>query len=206
MPRPSSSSSCMAISQGHWKRRQGGHWPPRIRCSKHPLHGRSNGAWIMASPRPGARSWPSSTTTISTGLPISARPWRHWRPASVTWSARPSSTSTSRASASSCSGGRAPPKPSRTMSWAAPWRSAARSGSASHPRQASPAACSAFSARCAAAGRRIYATSRRHYIHRRFPQPEHHTWLPPDLLFREESVVVAQDVGDDEAMLLGLVC
>jgi hypothetical protein len=63
-----------------------------------------------------------------------------------------------------------------------------------------------FLSRCATAGRRIYATSRRHYIHRRFPQPEHHTWQPPDLLFRHESVVVARDVGSDEAMLLGLVC
>ncbi len=62
-----------------------------------------------------------------------------------------------------------------------------------------------FLRRCAAAGRRIYATSRRHYVHRRFPDAAHHTWRPDPDLFQREGVLIARDVEDDPDHLLRLV-
>ena len=62
-----------------------------------------------------------------------------------------------------------------------------------------------FLQRCRAAGHSVYATSRRHYVHRRFPQPEHHMWRPDSGLFGREGVVVRRDVGDDADGLLRLV-
>lgn len=63
---------------------------------------------------------------------------------------------------------------------------------------------SGFLERCRASGARIYATSRRHHVHRRFPQ-EHHTWRPDLDLFRREGVLVRRNVGDNADSLLQLI-
>jgi hypothetical protein len=56
---------------------------------------------------------------------------------------------------------------------------------------------------CKAKGCSFYSTSRRHYVLRRMPAANHHTWQTANDYFREDAVVLRRNLTDDspEALL-----
>ena len=55
---------------------------------------------------------------------------------------------------------------------------------------------------CKALGCHFYSTSRRHYVLRRMPMADHHTWRTGNDYFREDAVILRRNVTDDSPSAL----